>query len=156
MNRFFLIFIFLIVICSCTNQKVNNSASADTASGGLFTQTDSIKIKINSNFPFGCSDLLKFYPKHWERDIENYGHLKKPLGNEFDDIGKCFAAINSAKTISSPTPKSVELLKIGNNLKNIDNLDTFKQRSKESCKYRFPNIGLFECWPKGRAARALA
>jgi hypothetical protein len=111
------------------------------------TQGDTVKIQINSNFPFGCADLAKFnYPKCWEGDLKNYGHLKKPKGQELEDIVKCFNAINSAKTIKSLKPKKIELFEIGDFFKNANNLDTLMQISIDSCKYRLPNIGIYECY----------
>jgi len=111
------------------------------------TQGDTVKIQINSNFPFGCADLAKFkYPKCWEGDLKNYGHLKKPKGQELEDIVKCFNAINSAKTIKSLKPKKIELFEIGDFFKNANNLDTLMQISIDSCMYRLPNIGIYECY----------
>lgn len=113
----------------------------------MITQTDTSKIQINANFPFGCAELTKFkYPKYWEGDLDNYGHLKKPNGQEFKDIGKFFDVINSAKTIKSLRPQRLELLEIGDNFKHAYNLDTLMQRSIDSCKYRLPNIGIYECY----------
>ncbi len=128
---------------------MDNSDSIDISATkvNLVSQTDTSKIQINTNFPFGCADLTKYkYPKHWNRDLENYGHLKKPKGQEFENIGKCFNNINSAKTIKSPKPQKVELLEIGDIFKNAYNLDTSMQISIDSCRYRLPNIGIYECY----------
>ena len=128
---------------------MDNSNSVDTSAikFNLIAQPDTSKIKINANFPFGCAYLTKIkYPKHWEGELENYGQLKKPSGKEFDDIGQCFAAINLAKTIKSPKFQSLEVLKIGDNYKGAYNIDTLLQKSIDSCKYRLPNIGMYECY----------
>jgi hypothetical protein len=149
MKNLLLILISCSTIWSCSNQTTDNSISADTSTtkDNLIELTDTAKIQINVNFPFGCADLTKFkYPKHWEGDLENYGHLKKPNGQEFDNIGQCFDGINLAKTIKSPRPQSLELLQIGDNFKHAYNLDTLMQRSIDSCRYRLPNIGIYECY----------
>ncbi len=128
---------------------MDNSNSVDTSAtkDNLIALPDTSTIKINANFPFGCADLTKFkYPKHWEADLKNYGQLKKPSGKEFDDIGQCFAAINLVKTIKSPKFQSLELIKIGDNYKGAYNIDTLLLKSIDSCKYRLPNIGIYECY----------
>lgn len=149
MKNLLLLLISCLTAWSCSNQTTDNSISADTSTtkDNLNAQTDTAKIQINANFPFGCADLKRFkYPKHWEGDLENYGHLKKPNGQEFESIGKCFNAINSAKTMISPRPKKVELLEIGDIFKNANNLDALMQISIDSCRYRLPNIGIYECY----------
>jgi len=149
MKNLLLIIIFCSTIWSCSNQTPDNSISKDTLEKNdiLIMQTDTAKIQINANFPFGCADLIKFkYPKRWEGDLENYGHLKKPNGQEFEDIGKCFNTINSAKTIKSPRLRKLELMEIGDIFKNTNNLDTVMQISIDNCRYRLPNIGIYECY----------
>ena len=149
MKNFLLIFLSCSTIWSCSNRTDDNSISTDssTTKDNLISQTDTSRIQINANFPFGCADLTKFkYPKKWEGDLENYGHLKIPNGQEFEDIGKCFNNINSAKTIKSPKPQKVELLEIGDIFKYANNMDTSMQISIDSCRYRLPNIGIYECY----------
>lgn len=149
MKNLLLIIIFCSTIWSCSNQTPDNSISIDTLEKNdiLILQTDTAKIQINANFPFGCADLIKFkYPKRWEGDLENYGHLKKPKGQEFEDIGQFFNTINSAKTIKSPRLRKLELLEIGDIFKNTNNLDTVMQISIDNCRYRLPNIGIYECY----------
>ena len=149
MKNLLLIFISCSTIWSCSNKTLDNSNSIDTSAtkDNLIAQHDTSKIKINANFLFGCADLTIYkYPKHWEGDLENYGQLKKPSGKEFDDIGQCFAAINLAKTIKLPKFQSLEVLKIGDNYKGAYNIDTLLQKSIDSCKYRLPNIGIYECY----------
>lgn len=144
-----LLLIFSLTIWSCSNKTVDNSNSVDTSAtkDSLIAQTDINKIQINANFPFGCTDLTKLkYPKYWEGDLVNYGQLKKPKGKEFDDIGQCFDAINLAKTITPPMLKALKLLKIGDNFKDAYYLDTILQKSIDSCRYRLPNIGIYECY----------
>lgn len=149
MKKLLLLLICGLAICSCSNPTADNSNSIDTTStkDNLISQTDTPKIQINSSFPFGCADLTKYkYPKQWEGDLENYGQLKQPKGKEFDDIGQCFAAINLVKTIKSQKLQSLEVLKIGDNYKGAYNIDTLLQKSIDSCKYRLPNIGIYECY----------
>ncbi len=149
MKNRFIIFISCITIWSCSNQTAENTDSLETSStkDSLIPQSDTSKIQINTNFPFGCADLTKFkFPKNWEGDLENYGQLKKPKGKEFDTIGLCFAAINFVRTIKSPKFQSLEVVKIGDNYKGAFNIDTLLQKSIDSCKYRLPNIGIYECY----------
>lgn len=149
MRDLLLIFLSCLTIWSCSDRTAELLNSADTSAtkGILIAPLDTGKIKINANFPFGCAELTKFkYPKHWEGDLEYYGQLKKPGGKEFDDIGQCFAAINLAKTIEPPQVQSLQVLKIGNNYKGAYNIDSLLQKSIDSCKYRLPNIGIYECY----------
>lgn len=149
MKNLLLIIIFCSTIWSCSNRAKDNSNSTDSSStkDNLIDQTDSTKIQINTNLPFGCVELKKLkYPKHWDGDLENYGHLKMPQGKQFEGIRQCFAAINLARTIKSPKFQSLEVLKIGADYKGADNIDTLLQRSIDSCKYRLPNIGIYECY----------
>jgi len=149
MKGFLLTFVICSTIWSCSSSTVDNSNSdgTSTTKDNLIAQPDTNHVEINANFPFGCADLTKLkYPKHWEGDLENYGQLKQPNGKEFDDIGKCFALINLAKTIKSPKLQGLQVLKIGNNYKSAFDLDTLAQKSFNSCKYRLPNIGTYECY----------
>jgi len=148
MKNLLLIFVFFTIILSCSYKTDNsNSSGQNVTKESLITQTNTSEIKINTTLPFGCLNLTKYkYPKHWDGDLENYGQLKQPKGQEFEDIGKCFDAINSAKTIKSPRPQRLELLEIGGIFKNANNLDTLMQISIDSCRYRLPNIGNYECY----------
>jgi hypothetical protein len=149
MKNIFLIIIFCSTCWSCYNQTNDNPISTDNTktNDNLVGQRDIEKTQINANFPFGCADLTRLkYPKHWEGDLENYGHLKKSNGQEFENIRQCFNAINLAKTIKLPRPQSLELLEMGDNFINANNLDTFMQKSIDSCRYRLPNIGMYECY----------
>lgn len=140
---------FCLTVLSCSFHTSGNSNLVELSNpkDELISQIDSNKIEINANFPFGCVELIKFkYPKHWEGDLENYGHHKKNKLHEFENIEQCFKAINLAKTIQSPKPQNIELIDIGHNFKNAFNLDTILQRSIDSCKYRLPNIGIYECY----------
>jgi hypothetical protein len=149
MKYFLIILLSCLTIWSCANRTAENSDSVDTSAtkDNLILPTDTSRIKINANFPFGCADLKKFkYPKYWEGDLQNYGHLKKTNFQEFEKIEQCFDAINLSKTIISPRPHSLELLEIGDNFKNANNMDTLMQRSIDSCRYRLPDMGIYECY----------
>jgi hypothetical protein len=54
--------------------------------------------------------------------------------------------INTAKTIIAPGFQRVDLLQIGETFKNANNADTAMQMSVASCRYRLPNVGLYECY----------
>lgn len=143
------VFLFYSAIWSCADSTADKSNPADTTArmANFMAQPDTDKIKMNANFPFGCAELKKLnYPKHWEGNLENYGHLKMPQGKKFEDIGNCFAAIHMAKTIQSPKFQRLEVLKIGDHNKCAFNNDTILQKSMSSCRYRLPNIGMYECY----------
>jgi hypothetical protein len=106
------------MFASCSNDKHSNKNI-------LNAQIDTSKIEINANYPFGCDQMTT---------------------KDFDDINKCFAIINSSKTIESPKFKSLEVLKIGDNYVGAVNIDTLLQKSFNNCKYRLPNIGIYECY----------
>lgn len=149
MIKLFLIILFCSTIWSCSNQNTNNSTPADTpkVKDNLIAKADTVNIPINTHFPFGCADLIKFnYPKRWDGDLENYGHLQKPIGKAFEDISMCFHAINSGKTIQSPLVRKLELIEIGDIFKTANNVDTVMQISIDNCRYRLPNIGIYECY----------
>jgi hypothetical protein len=149
MKNIILIVIFCLTNWSCSNQSTDNSIPTDTSKEKtqLIAQADTVKIQINSNYPFGCADLTKLkYPKLWEGDLENYGHLKKPNGHEFENIQQCFNTIHSAKTIKSPRLQKLELIDIGDIFKDANNLDTLMQVSIDNCRYRLPNMGIYECY----------
>jgi hypothetical protein len=138
-----------MAIGSCTHQSSQHSNTTDTFENfsSLNLQSDTASIPLNINFPFGCTELTKLkYPEHWEGDLNHYGHLKKPGGQEFEDIKNCFMAINAAKTISAPSTKKLTLLKLGELFENANNLDTAMQLSIDSCRYRLPNLGNYECY----------
>lgn len=148
MKNLLLILITSLTIWSCFNFTSNNTNLAATTSKDYLTeQNDTSIIQINGSFPFGCAELTKFkYPKRWEGDLENYGQLKKNNAQEFEKIGACFDAINMSKIIKSPHTQSIELIEIGDNFKNAFNLDTLMQISIDSCRYRLPNMGIYECY----------
>ena len=143
------LFICCLIISSCSHKIGDHPklVDSDNTQGIKITPSDTNEIKINSSFPFGCAELTKFkYPMYWEGDPENYGHLKKTSGKEFDKIGQCFAAINAAQTIKSPTFQSLEIMPIGNNFRDAHPIDTLLQSSFTSCKYRLPNVSIYECY----------
>jgi hypothetical protein len=149
MKNSLLILIFSSIIWSCSNQANDNTISVETSKtkDNQIEQNDLAKIQINANFPFGCTDLKKIkYPKYWKGELGNYGHLKKTNNQKLENIGHCFDAINLAKTIKFPRPQSLDLLEIGDNFKHANNLDTLMQKSIDSCRYRLPNIGIYECY----------
>lgn len=175
-----LLLIACLTIWSCSNQTDKNSNSADTTAVIInqtistdtsksksqdnfnladtlsainnVTSVDSTPIQINTTFPFGCANLTKLkYPKVWEG--EGDGTLKQPQGKEFDKIDECFRKINSAKTIKLPEILKLEHLKIGKNPPDISHYDTIVQRSFDSCRYRLPDVGIYNCYYSYRHAR---
>ena len=149
MKNILFLLIFSSTIWSCSNQNNDNIILSNTTSkkNNLISQINTTKIQVNTNFPFGCANLKKIkYPKHWDEDLENYGFLKMPEGQEFDDIQKYFKTINFTKTVKSPRPSKLELLEIGDVFKKANNLNKIMQKSIDSCRYRLPNIGIYECY----------
>ena len=146
MKKNLLILICCSTIWLCSNQTVGTSNSIDSPStkDNLVTQTDTNKIQINTNFPFGCSSLTT---KHWEADPKRYGRLKQPEEKEFEDIGKCYVSINTAATLQSK-PEIIETkhLKIGVDFKNTIYYDTISQQNIDSLNYRLPDIGVYQCY----------
>ena len=134
---------------SCTNKKANNQNIEKTSQQKVssFEVTDSSDIKINTNFPFGCSTLKKYkYPKNWESEVGSDGILKQPQGKEFEEIGKCFQSVNLVKTINKPRVTQLKILKVGDDFKDSYSLNSVLQKSTENYKYRLPNIGVYECY----------
>ncbi|MCC7301141.1 MAG: hypothetical protein IT233_00720 [Bacteroidia bacterium] len=133
-----IISIFCLTILSCSDST--NSSKED-----VVEEIDLNAIQINATLPFGCINLTKLkYPMEWTSDLKNYGQLKNP--EELDSIGKCFYKINSSKVINSPVVKKSELLLIGDFLEQSHFLDTILQNSIDSCRFRLPNIGIYECY----------
>ncbi len=115
-----LLFIILITVFSCSNRSDQSGLTVQTDTNGrLNKQIDTNEIKINTRFPFGCADLSKYkYPVNWPGDLENYGQLKQPKGQEFEKIGSCFSDIHKRETMSKkPEIFQVEHISIGEDLK---------------------------------------
>ena len=97
MKYLILILIICLTLCSCSHKTQDNTINSDTTSlnKNVITQIDTDKIKINTNFPFGCAKLVEFkYPHYWEEDHEHYGRLKSPEGKELADISTLLHEIN--------------------------------------------------------------
>ena len=114
----------------------------------LVAPTTGIEILINADLPFGYKELINFnYPKRWEGDLENYGHLKQPNGKEFEKIGEYYSEIHSRKT-QKTKPEILELthLKLGTDFLDPIYFDTLTQQKTDSLKYRLPDIGNYQCY----------
>ena len=149
MKKFLLLCLFCSTFLACSEGTTDKSVAADESGGkdGLSAHSDSSIIAVNATLPFGCASLTTLkLPKHWEADPTHYGQLKQPGSQDWDDILQCFAALHSAKTITPPTVNSLEVLSIGDNFNGAFNLDTLLQRSIDSCRYRLPDIGRYECY----------
>lgn len=133
----------VFITCSCSTSVVeSNSNDSDT-----ITPIDTNNIPINSNFPFGSSELTKVkYPKHWDSDPKHYGQLKYPEENVIHSIRQCFLNLNSQKVIETPVIKNIELIKLGDYLEQSYTFDSTLQKSIDSCRYRLPNMGIYECY----------
>jgi len=147
MKSFLSIFVSSLTILSCSNanrNKVKLSVVSTTKDTILSIVT--INNSINAVFPFGCVDLKKIkYPKKWEGDLLHYGQLKKPAENEQENIEHCHRIINRSRIIASPTASKIEHVTIGDDFKNTQpNIQLLA--SADSCRFRLPNIGIFECY----------
>lgn len=147
MKSFLYIFVSSLTILFCANanrNKVKLSVKSTTKDTILSIVT--INNSINAEFPFGCVDLKKIkYPKKWEGDLLHYAQLKKPAGNEFENIEHCHRIINRSRIIASPTTSKIEHVTIGDDFKNTQpNIQLLA--SGDSCRFRLPNIGIFECY----------
>lgn len=141
-NRIIAIYLVLITF-SCNTPEVESNAKDSTA----ITQLNTNNIPINSNFPFGSIELTKVkYPKHWDNDPKHYGRLKYPEGNVIDSIREYFFNLNSHKVIETPAIKNIELIKLGDYIEQSYTYDSTLQKSIDSCRYRLPNIGVYECY----------
>jgi hypothetical protein len=142
MNYFLVLFVFSLTIAACSDKGTDNIHSSDYQ-----TQKDTNDISINTNYPFGCSELINIkFPKHWENDPNNYGQLKHPEGNIVDSIGKFFFEINAHKIIKTPAIQNIEFIKCGDYIEQSYTFDSTLQKSVDSCRYRLPNIGVYECY----------
>ena len=145
MKKHLYILFSILTIWSCSNSNHNNSNTTNTSptKDSIILKNEANKVSINNTFPFGCNDLIKIkYPKHWEGHEEG---LVQPKGKEFEDIGQCFQHINSAKTIGALKVNKIEIVGIGDNYKDQD-FDSLAIKSIDSCLYRLPNIGIYECY----------
>lgn len=149
MNHLPVILFPCLTICACSHNTSDNANFSDTTSlnKNAIVQTDTDKIRINTNFPFGCADLAKIkYPHYWQEDHEHFGRLKSPEGKELGDISTLLHTINNAKTISSPNIKSIAYLEINDRYKNDYYFDTLAVKLLDSCIYRLPNINGYQCY----------
>ncbi len=150
MKKRLLLFIFCSAILSCSNKAVDNSNATEKTiiKKSITAPTKTGEIQINMNFPFGCADLVKYkYPKHWEGDLKNYGHLKQPKGKEFEDLGQCFGSLNKVES-QQKKPEIIKThhIKIGENFQDTLYYDTIAQQKTENLKYRLPDIGKYQCY----------
>ncbi|MFO0361572.1 MAG: hypothetical protein ACK500_07065 [Flavobacteriales bacterium] len=149
MKNRLLICLSLLAIWSCSDNNADNShvSEASATKDMAIAQPDTSEMSVHARFPFGCADLTKLtYPKYWEGDSKNDGQLKSPGGKGFDDITQCFAAIHRVKPIPSPDYERLEVMKIGDHFEGANNLDTVLLHSTDSCRYRLPDIGIYECY----------
>jgi hypothetical protein len=111
------------------------------------TKIDTNHIAINATLPFGCAELTTLkYPTQWEGDPKNYGQLQKRHDVQFKNIAKCFNDLHVGPLITAPLPQKMELIEIGDLLQNANNVDTAMQKSIAHCRYRLPNMGIYECY----------
>ena len=146
LNILYLISVLILLSC---NSKVSDTTSLKSESPKSTENTPTQFIidtlKINTEFPFGYPDLTKFeYPKFWKGDLENYGQLIKPDGEEFERIGKYFRKLHANPTIG----KSPKVIKIEQITLRYDNnyLDTLASKAVDNVKFRLPNVGKFKCF----------
>lgn len=139
--------ISVLTLLACNSKVSDISLKSKIPKSTETTPTQSIidTLKINTKFPFGYSGLAKFkYPKFWKGDLENYGQLIKPDGEDFDQIGEYFRKLHANPTIgNSPEVTKIEqiTLKYDN-----DYLDSIASKSVNNVKFRLPNVGKFKCY----------
>ncbi len=125
-----------------TIQVVNKPSRFNTPN----IQIDTIRILIEKKFPFGYDSLSTFdYPKIWPSDPYNYGRLQNPEGKEFENIGNYYNNLNSSKTIKSPSIEGIKTFIFGDIFDDYY-FDIIAYKAIDSCKYRLPNISIYECY----------
>jgi hypothetical protein len=138
-----------ISVVSCSNETGGGRLSDQTnAKDSVEISQERSGIEINRTLPFGCSALLSWkYPRFWAGDMEEYGQLKQPNGQEFENLHKCFADLNNNKTIAMDLDMvQVQHVKIGQDYKNTFYYDTIAQRCIDSLKWRLSDIGPYQCY----------
>ena len=141
-RKILLLSIFLsLIICSCSDsKKVKLDSFSDFQ--------DTPICKINASFPFGCEFLVSHkFPKNWEAksyDSTNSKAKYKPHVKEIYKTWFCFDSINLQRTISLPIINKVEFLKIDS--AESKDFNDLLLHSIDSCKYRLPDIGIYECY----------
>ncbi len=137
--------ISILTLLSCNSKVSDTSLKSESLKSTENTPTIIDTLKINTEFPFGYSDLTKFeYPKFWKGDLENYGQLIKPDGEEFKRIGEYFRKLHANPTIGK-SPRVIKIEQIKLNFDN-DHLDTIASKAVDNVKFRLPNIGKFKCY----------
>ncbi len=143
-------FSFCLFFCSmlfgCTTQPADKNENSMLPE--FNDQTLTIEINVNTAYPFGSAKLDSIkYPHHWDEDHENYGHLKSPEGKEFEDISTFLSGLHNAPTITGPKVDSIEYLNLNEQYKNDSYyFDTIAVKSLDSCLYRLPDFGKYECY----------
>jgi hypothetical protein len=136
MKNYFVLFCSSLALLSCSDPTGNKTA-------GLNADT----IAVNAGFPFGPELLTKLkYPSTYEGDLENYGQLKGDNMQELDSLLPQLNAINISQVIASPKVDRIEWIPVGFIMENCYTLDTLRQRSADSCRYRLPNVEGYECY----------
>lgn len=136
-------FVFLFAIYSCNRIQLDSSSPASEK-----FKINAHQIEINTTYPFGSSLLASFkYPKYWEEDPYNYERLKSPEGKELADISTLLSGIYNGKTIQGPVVDSIEFLNLNERYKDdLYYFDTLAVKSLDSCLYRLPDFGKYECY----------
>ena len=139
---FFISFVwFNLLSCDYLKDKKDFNGSSNTV--------NSIKqaIAVNATFPFGPIGLSGsksslFFPA----DDENYGKTLSIDNNSIDSISYYFGIKNETVSIEKPSFSHVEFIELDKNPLDYYYFDTIAFRSLDSCKYRLPDMGLYECY----------
>ncbi len=104
-------------------------------------------IPVNATLPFGNMKLTTFqYPKRWNIDAYNSESASSSDDMEFGTLGNNFNSINRSPNIIFPEVKEIENFNFNNNKLDAYYFDTIASRAIDSCKYRLPDMGKYECY----------
>lgn len=134
------------MIFACTTQPAGKNENRMVPE--INEQTLTAEIDVNTEYPFGSIQLSSIkYPHHWDEDRDNYGRLKSPEGQELADISTHLSGLHNAPTITGPIVESIEFLNLNEQYKNDSYyFDTIAVKSMDSCLYRLPDFGKYECY----------
>ena len=143
------IYVIAILFASCSNSNTSTEiySNQDSIRQIPIQEIDTGNISINATLPFGSLALTKIkYPHYWAEDYEHYERSKSPEAKELENISTELSKINIAAVIYPPKIDSIEYIDLNKSHSDYYYFDTIAVKTLDSCLYRLPNIGIYQCF----------
>jgi hypothetical protein len=147
------LFVFVLICCQKSNIEQATETPRDSISAvdtsGIQNEMEILTTKIRmlkkpkiEPLPFGCALLIEHeFPGAWASSIDD---VILPHEKELLEIGQCTNKINSRLSSLAPMVGEMEYIRVGE----YDSLfiDQTLLLLIDSCKYRLPDFGMYECY----------